>query len=56
MEYEEYLLFTKEDLISQLISCKKRCEALEKKNLEYAGRINIESKNYKIYLQEEKYE
>ena len=56
MEHKEYLLFTKEELVTHLIACKKRCEALEKKNLEYAGRINIESKNYKIYLQEEKYE
>ena len=56
MDYNEYLLFTKEDLISQLISCKKRCEALEKKNLEYAGRITIGNKSYKIYLQEEKNE
>jgi len=26
---------------------------LEKKNLEYAGRITIGNKSYKIYLQEE---
>ena len=56
MNFEEWMKFPKEELVKYLIGANRDRDNLKKfrESLEYAGRLLIGNKNYRVYLQEEK--